>query len=191
MELPGFSPTSYGYRSDTGCKIFNSKCSIYGPRFTSGDTIGCGINSNTGALYFTKNGKFLGYAYYPVVQYEGLFCHIGLHCKFATVKLNFGSRIEQVPFLFNVQDANLPRGWKLECDNFGRFYFNREVSMDKSKKLTSFVDPREPIPLWKKGDARTRHDQLILTLSKPVVMKIPQQQQQQQSNNNNSNTIVK
>lgn len=163
MELPGFSTNSYGYRSDSGCKIFNSISCMYGPRFTSGDVIGCGINSNTGALYFTRNGVFLGFAHYPIVQFESLFCHIGLHCKYATVKVNFGKEA----FLFNVQDANLPEGWKLASDNFGRFFYTND-------KKHSFVDPRESIPLWKKGDARSKHDQLILTLSKPVVMKIPQ-----------------
>lgn len=32
----------------------------YGPTFSTGDTIGCGVNFRTGNAFFTKNGRCLG-----------------------------------------------------------------------------------------------------------------------------------
>lgn len=60
-RLPGWDQTSYGYHGDDG-HFFESagKGISYGPTYTTGDTIGCGINFMTRELFFTKNGKFLG-----------------------------------------------------------------------------------------------------------------------------------
>lgn len=61
-RLPGWDEISYGYHGDDG-HFFESagKGVLYGPTYTTGDTIGCGINFMTRELFFTKNGKFLGF----------------------------------------------------------------------------------------------------------------------------------
>lgn len=60
-KLPGWEPDSWAYHGDDGntfgCHIQGKN---YGPTFTSGDIVGCGINFTTGCGFFTKNGIFLG-----------------------------------------------------------------------------------------------------------------------------------
>lgn len=60
-RLPGWEPESWAYHGDDG----NSFCcqtsgKHYGPPFTAGDIIGCGVNFRTGSAFFTKNGDHLG-----------------------------------------------------------------------------------------------------------------------------------
>ena len=52
---------AYGYHGDDGRK-FHTSCSgeAYGPPFTTGDVIGCGINFLKGTAFYTKNGHNLG-----------------------------------------------------------------------------------------------------------------------------------
>ena len=60
-KLPGWEADSWAYHGDDG-KSFSGHLSgkTYGPKFTSGDVIGCGVNFLTGTAFFTKNGVFQG-----------------------------------------------------------------------------------------------------------------------------------
>jgi len=60
-KLPGWEPESWAYHGDDGksfCCQLQGKS--YGPTFTSGDIVGCGVNFMTGCAFFTKNGVFQG-----------------------------------------------------------------------------------------------------------------------------------
>ena len=60
-KLPGWEPDSWAYHGDDGksfCAATPGK--PYGPTFTSGDVIGCGVNFMKGCAFFTKNGIFQG-----------------------------------------------------------------------------------------------------------------------------------
>ena len=60
-KLPGWEPESWAYHGDDGtscCAATQGK--PYGPTFTSGDVIGCGVNFMKGCAFFTKNGVFQG-----------------------------------------------------------------------------------------------------------------------------------
>lgn len=63
-RLPGWNTESYGYHGDDG-KAFASSGTgqAYGPRFTSGDVIGCGIDFVARRAFFVKNGQWLGYVF--------------------------------------------------------------------------------------------------------------------------------
>lgn len=98
-RLPGWETESWAYHGDDG-KIFcgESTGKNYGPTFTKGDIIGCGINFWTGCAFFTRNGVDLGIAFrelktvrpFPSV---GMKKHPG-----AWVGANFG----QKPFIFDI-----------------------------------------------------------------------------------------
>jgi hypothetical protein len=60
-RLPGWEPESWAYHGDDGL-TFNCSASgkNYGPKYSTGDVIGCGVNFRTGQAFFTKNGVNLG-----------------------------------------------------------------------------------------------------------------------------------
>ena len=57
----GWEANSYGYHGDDG-NVFRCSGSgtPYGPKFTTGDVIGCCINFVDKNCFFTKNGNSLG-----------------------------------------------------------------------------------------------------------------------------------
>ena len=62
-KLPGWNRHSYGYHGDNGHTFFNCPNNggqAYGPTFTTGDVIGCGVNLIDNTCFYTKNGVHLG-----------------------------------------------------------------------------------------------------------------------------------
>ncbi|KAK1276438.1 hypothetical protein QJS04_geneDACA011112 [Acorus gramineus] len=67
MRQPGWEQNSYGYHGDDGLIYRGSgKGESFGPTFTTGDTVGGGINYATQELFFTKNRELLGTIYKDV-----------------------------------------------------------------------------------------------------------------------------
>jgi Ran-binding protein 9/10 len=61
---PGWEQQSWAYHGDDGHSYCcQSSGKHYGPPYTAGDVIGCGINFRTGCAFFTKNGDNLGRSY--------------------------------------------------------------------------------------------------------------------------------
>lgn len=61
-RLPGWDKCSYGYHADDGkafCGASNAG-EDYGPTFTTGDVIGCGLDFVDKTIFYTKNGIHLG-----------------------------------------------------------------------------------------------------------------------------------
>ncbi|XP_042508888.1 ran-binding protein M homolog isoform X2 [Macadamia integrifolia] len=95
---PGWEANSYGYHGDDGLLYRGlGKGETFGPTFTSGDTIGGGINYASQEFFFTKNGKLVGTVYKDV---KGpLFPTIAVHSQNEEVNVNFG----QKPFVFGIE----------------------------------------------------------------------------------------
>ncbi|ELR18451.1 SPRY domain containing protein [Acanthamoeba castellanii str. Neff] len=98
-KQPGWVKHSYGYHGDDGMAYHNQGSGIpFGPRFGTGDTVGCGLIYETGEVFFTKNGKFLGVGY-SNAQGKELFPSVGLHSSAEKVVFNLGKK----PFKFNFE----------------------------------------------------------------------------------------
>ncbi|KAL1229919.1 Ran-binding protein [Trichinella pseudospiralis] len=98
-RLPGWDKFSYGYHGDDG----NSFCSSgsgspYGPTFTTGDIIGCGVHILKRTCFYTKNGRHLGVAFTDLPS--ELFPTIGLQTPGEVVEVNFG----QQPFEYDIME---------------------------------------------------------------------------------------
>ncbi|RHZ83265.1 hypothetical protein Glove_99g165 [Diversispora epigaea] len=97
-KMPGWERFSIGYHGDNGLiYIQHSRGKPYGPLFSEGDTIGCGVNFYDNTLFFTKNGVNLGTAYKGIDRGE-FFPMIGLISKEECIETNFGSR----PFKYDI-----------------------------------------------------------------------------------------
>ncbi|KZO99674.1 SPRY-domain-containing protein [Calocera viscosa TUFC12733] len=60
-RLPGWEYGSWGYHGDDGHAFTGTHADTdYGPKFTSGDVIGCGVDYTLGTAFYTKNGLMIG-----------------------------------------------------------------------------------------------------------------------------------
>ncbi|XP_011502358.1 PREDICTED: ran-binding protein 9 [Ceratosolen solmsi marchali] len=98
-RLPGWDKNSYGYHGDDGHSFCSSGTGQpYGPTFTTGDIIGCGVNLVDNTAFYTKNGHHLGIAFTDLPP--NLYPTVGLQTPGEVVDANFG----QVPFVFDISD---------------------------------------------------------------------------------------
>lgn len=96
-RLPGWEADSWGYHGDDG----HSFCcqgtgQPYGPKFTTGDVVGCAINFASGECFYTKNGVHLGVAFTGLTG--DLYPSVGLKTVGEQVRVNFGT----MPFVFDI-----------------------------------------------------------------------------------------
>lgn len=105
QRLPGWDYATFGYHGrhviirpeslsfsgdDGHFFAATGKGRSYGPGFTTGDVVGCGINFERQSIFFTKNGKNLGVAKIDVDVSKPLYPTVGLESRGAIVEANFG-----------------------------------------------------------------------------------------------------
>ncbi|KAK6793408.1 hypothetical protein RDI58_006861 [Solanum bulbocastanum] len=86
---PGWESNSYGYHGDDGLLYRGQgKGEAFGPAYSTGDTVGGGINYASQELFFTKNGTVVGTVFKDV---KGpLFPTVAVHSQHEVVTVNFG-----------------------------------------------------------------------------------------------------
>ncbi|GAO46818.1 SPRY-domain-containing protein [Saitoella complicata NRRL Y-17804] len=100
-RLPGWESDSWGYHGDDGhsfcCQGTGKQ---YGPKFTTGDIVGCAINFRTLTGFYTKNGVDLGIAFRDLpISRSDLYPSVGLRTMGEHVRVNFG----QKSFVYDVE----------------------------------------------------------------------------------------
>ena len=106
-KMPGWDFASYGYHSDDG-GMFHGKGlpPQHGrPPYGPGDTVGCGLEYKSRRIFFTKNGKFLGYGFSNIgkdVVESGLYPTVGVDSE-CPIFVNFGER----PFYFDLDTIEM------------------------------------------------------------------------------------
>ncbi|AQK53010.1 SPla/RYanodine receptor (SPRY) domain-containing protein [Zea mays] len=95
---PGWESNSCGYHGDDG-HLYRGlgKGEPFGPKFTSGDIIGAGINYLSQEFFFTKNGAPVGAI--PKEIKGPLYPTIAVHSQGEELTVNFGKE----PFCFDIE----------------------------------------------------------------------------------------
>lgn len=98
--LPGWDRHSWGFHSDDGGIYHHSgrQLSQFGPSFSCGDIIGCGVDYRDHSIFYTINGKYLGKAFKDVQPGIEFFPTVGIDAN-VTVNFNYG---EKIPFAFDL-----------------------------------------------------------------------------------------
>jgi ankyrin repeat protein len=101
-KAPGWQEESIGYHADDACAFHNTGWGRqWGKRYGSGDVVGCGIIFETGEVFYTLNGEFLGVAYRT--NQELYYAAVGFRNALAKLRLNFGAN----PFWFDFRAPTL------------------------------------------------------------------------------------
>jgi hypothetical protein len=98
---PGWRRATYGYHGDDGRLYLEAGFGkVWGPTYTTGDVIGCGINFSVGQLFFTKNGEFLGNATTTkkLCYRDQYYAIAAMHSIGSAVAINFGTE----DFVFDI-----------------------------------------------------------------------------------------
>ncbi|MBA0767643.1 hypothetical protein Gotri_016506 [Gossypium trilobum] len=95
---PGWEVNSYGYHGDDGLLYRGQgKGDAFGPTYTTGDTVGGGINYASQEFFFTKNGVLVGTVCKEKEMKGRLFPTIAVHSQneeyaYLLVHVNFGQK---------------------------------------------------------------------------------------------------
>lgn len=97
--ITGWEEHSWGYHGENG-NVYSGPGTekSYGPKFGTGDIIGCGIDFRDMSAFYTKNGIYLGTAFKKIKETD-IYPFVGFKTTGESVEANFGSK----PFKFDIQ----------------------------------------------------------------------------------------
>ena len=151
--LLGSTSRSYGYHSK-GKSYNNKKANKYGEEFEKNDIIGCGADLENKSIFFTKNGKFLDFAFKDVNFDLGkgyFYPSICMHTLNIHVEINFGKN----DFKFDIKEYyenNLGKKYNMlqkinpnydEMDNIVKEYLFHEGYLNTLKSMMAKNDDDE------------------------------------------------
>uniref|UniRef100_A0A0N4ZXB3 B30.2/SPRY domain-containing protein n=1 Tax=Parastrongyloides trichosuri TaxID=131310 RepID=A0A0N4ZXB3_PARTI len=146
-RLPGWDANSFGYHGDDGNFFASSgNGSSYGPTFTTGDIIGCGVDFARKNLFYTKNGEFLGFATDKLNISKDLYPVIGLQTQGETIDTNFG----QKPFRFNFE-GHMEKIKNSVIHSFNTIAVHEDAHIWLDNMVASYLDHNkfeETLPLF-------------------------------------------
>ena len=152
---PGWEPNSYGYHGADGRKYTDSeRGESYGPAFTTGDVVGCGVLClSRRQVFFTKNGRHLGDAFVGVGGV--LYPTVGLHSPNESVSINFGGS----PFKFDCEglvaserEARVEQVAKVPVSDASVHRLVRAYLLHHTyEKTLDALDAATPVPLAANG----------------------------------------
>lgn len=98
-KMPGWESGSYAYHGDDGLLFRQTglEGNPYGPKYGTGDVIGCCWDLVDNEVFFTKNGKHLGTAFTDLSGV--LYPTVGMQSMSGCIKSNFGGE----PFTFDIE----------------------------------------------------------------------------------------
>lgn len=133
-RIPGWEPDSWAYHGDDG-NIFSSTTSgkAYGPKFSTLDVIGCGVNFRTGCIFFTKNGHYIDVAFSNIKQ-ERLYPMVGMKKPGEILRANFG----QTQFVFDI-DNMVEKEKAIIQDEINKHFMKDTSSFRPPLDETSFI----------------------------------------------------
>ncbi|KAK8844546.1 hypothetical protein IAR55_006393 [Kwoniella newhampshirensis] len=95
-RLVGWDKGSWGWHGDDGRSFEGQgRGQKFSETWTTGDTVGCGVDFSTGRAFFTKNGKMLGHRFSNLGR--GLYPAVGLRSVGESVAIDFNG-----PFMFDI-----------------------------------------------------------------------------------------
>ena len=165
----GSTSHSYGYHSK-GKSHNNKKVNKYGENYIKGDIIGCGIDLENKSIFFTKNGKFLDYAFKNVNFEIGkgyLYPSVCMHTLNSEIMINFGKE----NFKFDV------KGYYE--NNLGKKYSELQKVNPKLDDMDSLV--KEYL----------FHEGYLQTLKSMISKENEESKEKKENNLNNDNNINK
>jgi hypothetical protein len=94
----GTTSKSYGYTAEGKILHDKPKGDSFGLKYKQKDIVGCGYYISKNSIFYTLNGKFIGWAF-KSVEFNNFYATVSLHNLNDKIAVNFGKK----HFLFDIE----------------------------------------------------------------------------------------